>query len=444
MSWAIVGGLLGSLVGAGGSIAGGQAASNRIPDRHDQAVAGFDPRADPLLSLLNAFSSAGLGFAPDPNLIQASSPVNRLENSLLNSLGRVSDGRDLREMNMAISSVLGEIRGAIDSGTVDPAAIEDMVENAFMEFRGPRGEAFFGAAQQAIASGGDVAATMAAQLYPDANPNALARKTAEIQTALDAGAAEGLSGDALARYLTNEVQQGERGGMQAGLFRTALSSAGFDDIGDLLEQELAFRERAGDTTSRLGDLADSRFGARESANLTIDRLLRDYPAYGASDIDREIQNALQPIHAMELEQANALGYNPATNLALTRQSGIRDALSILSGRQGLTNTSLMALRNELGQQTGEALATSGQTGAAMANAANLASQQALALNQLGMQGSMFQGESLGSGLAGAGNSLSMGALLAMLGGQSQPGTQNYSYTRRNPDGSTTGGGSDTF
>lgn len=399
--------LLAALVGGGASIYGSNQAADAIPQTHDQTVAGYDPNANPLLALLNAFSSSGLGFAPDPNIINAASPVNRLENSLLNSLGRISNGRDIRFLNQAISTALGELRGAADEGVTDPAAIEQAIEGAFMQFRGEEGEQFYGAAQSAIDAGGDVAGTIADQILGPSDLSTgfdrrRSRLVNEIQAAIDSGEAEGLSGGELARYLTNEVVRGERPGRQAGLFRTALTSAGFDDIGDLLTQELSFRERAGETTGTLEDLAQSRFGARRDANLTIDRLLSDYPAYGASDIERESMLALEPYQAQELERANALGYNPSTNLALTRQAGIRDALSILQGRQGLTNTSLMALRNELGQQTGEALATSGQTGAAMANAANLASQQALALNQLGMQGSMFQGASLGGGTAGAG------------------------------------------
>lgn len=407
--------LIAALIGAGSSYLGGQQAAGAIPATGDMQVTGYDPKADPLLAYLYAGATAGVGATPDSNILQAASPLNRLENSLLNSLGRNVDARQLRFMNQAMQSAQQVVAQGISSGQ-SPADIANGVENAFISFRGPTGQTVFDAAQKAIASGANPAQAIqdalgTAKHYQDGqgvvtNPEGLAKDLANIQSVIDAGTAKNLSGDELARFITDGLSKPEKSGSPAGLFRTALSSAGFNDPTDLITQEVSYRQRADTQNKALGSLADSRLGARNSANRSIDQILQNYPVYDASNIDQMSRLAVQPYQAQELEQANALGYNPATNLALTRSSGIRDALSILSGRQGLANTALLALRNELGQQTGEALSVSGQSQSAQANAANLASQQAIALNQIGMSGAQYQGSALGGGTAAAGAYLS--------------------------------------
>ncbi len=429
MSWAIIAGLAGSVIGGAGSYFGGQEASGEVPKLGDLAYSGYDPRADPILALLQAGGSAGLGFAPDQNIMQAASPLNRLENSLQQSLGQgYIKSKNMKALNAAIQNAQGEFAAAQASGRPpDLTALEDAIENSFIEFRGHQARDIFAAAQGSIGGGATDPAAIARDLAiakvgpyepksddPEKEAKNLANyeekiaKNVEVYLpSIQEGIDQGLTGSDLARHITGAFSE-EKVNKAAGLFRTALSSAGFDNIGDLLAQETSYRERAGVQQASLTRQADSRLGARESASLTIDRLLRDYPAYGASDIERESQLALQPYQAQELEQANALGYNPATNLALTRTNGIRDALAILGGRQALANTALGSLGTVLGSQTGEALATAGQSQASIANAANIASQQALALQSLGMQGGMYQGSAQGGGLAGAGAALGGG------------------------------------
>jgi len=344
MSWGAVAAIAGGVLGGAGSIIGGsQASSGANVQIGNQLFGGFDPRADPLLAVLNAQSMAQLGFAPDPNILGAASPVNRLENSLLTSLGDDVRGKQLEYLNTAI---------------------------------------------RALHSGATEAEVMAA--------------------------------------LTNRHGELQRGPWRD--LQTAITSAGFSSLSDLLAQEQAFQAQSQFLTSALQGPALERFGARIDANASINQILSNYPVFDQSNIEQEFTNAIAPYRAQELEQANALGYNPATNLELTRAAGIRDALSILSGRQGLANTALLGLQGTLGAQEDQARGTSSQNLAALGSSANLASQQALALNQLNTQGQLASAQAQGSGLqglfGGLGGGISQAGLLALLPQLlgAQPGT----------------------
>ena len=351
-------GAVGGIAGGAGSYFGGQAAASGAEFSVGHGLAaGFDPRADPLLALLNAQALATLGITPDRNVLMAASPVNRLENNLLNSLGDDVRERDLQVLNEAIR--------ALHAGS----------------------------------------------------------SADEVRTIL-------------LTLPSGQIAESTRPWKALNL---ALSSGGYDSLADLITQEQAYQTQADVYTASLQGPAESRAASRTAANLSIDQILGNYPVFTSQNLDQEIARAMEPLRAQELERANALGYNPSTNIALTQQQGIRDALAILSGRQGLSNTALGALQGGLGAQTSEALAISGQNLGSITNSSNLASQQALALSQLNAQGQLASAQATGSGIqglfGGIGSGLSTAALLSYF--ERQPG--DYSYY-----GGGRGGGSESF
>lgn len=333
------GAAIGGIVSALGSVGGGALSSSKGgKPPSNPLMSGFDPRADPLLALLTASASAGLGFAPDQNLILAASPLNRMENSLVAGLSGKNNKENLGRLNQMMQAV----NAALASGDVTSA--ESQLNSFFYTMKG--------------------------------------KKKKNILT-------------------------------------SALTSAGFNDLGSLLSAEQDYRTRSAQYTDMLSQQAAPRAAARTAAEQSINKILTDYPAYGASDLDQAIADAMKPLNAQTLEQANYLGYNPATNVALTQQQGIRDALSILGGRQGLANTALAGLQTELGAQNTAASGASAQAQTSLLQNANLASQQAMALNQIAQQSNLYGASAFGGGVAAGVNQL--GSTLSGLG--AQPGTQ---------------------
>lgn len=262
---------------------------------------------------------------------------------------------------------------------------------------------------------------------------------------IEQGIQQGLSDAEIAAQLQSHgVKTGKKGDVKEGNAfideqGRVRSRVGYENLSDLVAKQREYLSSSLVNQNQLKALQEQTLAGRRGAQSDIAGILGDFVAPTGAEIQSrasEMENILRAQIAREradsqlgiLEQASALGINPAARLGRLDEwqaqrnleaapEGLARALQLLSGQQGLQANALSTLQNSLGQGTGQAQNLLGMQNSLGQQAA----AQALALSNY-KQG---QANALGSAFSGA-----LGSLAGSLA------SNNYRY---NLEGGQAGG-----
>jgi hypothetical protein len=243
------------------------------------------------------------------------------------------------------------------------------------------------------------------------------RQLTEVRDLVREGHAAGQTPDQIAKSL--EAFGMRDNGKESAFYdkkgRFVGAKMGFSSLGELVSAELASNERY--NPDEMEALAATTAGGRRDAQRAIAGIQGDFVAPTAADIQEQAgiaETAFRGQITREradreralLEQANTMEINPAARLGRldewqaqmnleAQPQGLARALQLLSGQQGLQTNALGALQTSLGNQVGAATN--------LQSLGNQSFQQAMALYQA-QSAQRAQGfDTLGAGIANAGN-----------------------------------------